>query len=536
MPKTKKCFSKCRRLPKDECINKPRLCKYTNGRTFKYCKLSKNYALDKNCNMTRKKRKQTKDEAAKTITKFMKKNVSKNVAKKIANELAEKMEIFKRKMEEKRPIKAAEKIGKFMKQTELKRKSHFLKTVCSDSGACIAVGTEIKKINEFFNDYTDFKYAVSPIKPIGAVSSNGFIKEIKYTRDNYNSYAILKSSTRGNADNLMYEYEVGQYINKQNKAFSCFLETYGLFSYNDEATWKHFKDKKSINTTILKNKTTLISNIDYKKGCTDSKHIAILIQHVNNAISFYDFIINASKESDLYKRMYELNYDVFYILFQIYFTLDSLKNEFTHYDLHTSNVLLYEPVKGGYITYHYHLKSGKIIEFDSKYVAKIIDYGRCYYKNSAKNNSKNTYKNICSIKECEPNCGKKVGFINLAPEEYPGSHNYISSQIHNRSHDLRLAYIVKNYLEIINPDETIPVLKYIFNLIEYQEKYGTPEKIKNRYPTKITNVHDMYKMMEYSINQLKPLNETYNRSFTKIGDMYIYEDRRPMNYVKYVAP
>ena len=73
-------------------------------------------------------------------------------------------------------------------------------------------------------------------------------------------------------------------------------------------------------------------------------------------------------------------------------------------------------------------------------------------------------------------------------------------------------------------------------MIEYQEKYGTPEKIKNRYPTKITNVHDMYKMMEYSINQLKPLNETYNRSFTKIGDMYIYEDRRPMNYVKYVAP
>jgi hypothetical protein len=46
----------------------------------------------------------------------------------------------------------------------------------------------------------------------------------------------------------------------------------------------------------------------------------------------------------------------------------------------------------------------------------------------------------------------------------------------------------------------------------------------------------MSKMMEYSLNQLKPVNEEYNRSFTKIGDMYIYEDRRPMNYVKYVVP
>jgi len=531
MPKTKKCFSKCRRLLKDECIDKPRLCKYTNGKTFKYCRLSKNYALDKNCNMTKKKRKLTKNEAAKTIAQFMKKNIT----KKFSNELAEKIAIFKRKMEAKKDIKAAEKIKKFMRQTSVKRKANFLKIVCSDSGACIAVGTEIKRINDFFNHYTDFTYAVSPIKSIGAPSANGFIKEIKYTREGYDSYAVLKSSTRGNADNLMYEYEVGQYINKQNKYFSCFLETYGLFSYNDEEAWKHFKDKKSINTEILKKKTTLIPHINYKKGCSHSKHIAILIQHVNKAITLYDFILNTSKESDTNKREYEINMDVFYILYQIYFTLDALKNEFTHYDLHASNVLLYEPVKGGYITYHYHLNSGKIIEFQSKYIAKIIDYGRCYYKQSAKNNSKNTYDNICSIKECQPNCGEKAGFINLSPEEYPGSYHYISSQVHNRSHDLRLAYVVKHYLELINPDEIFPVFKNILDLIEYKENYGTPEKIKNRYPTKISNVHDMCKMLEFSINQpqIKQMNVAYNSSFTKIGDMHIYEDRRPMNYIHF---
>ena len=489
MPKKAKCFSKCRGLSKDICVDKPRLCKYTNGNTLKYCKLSKNYSLDKNCNMTKKKRPLTSSEAA-------------------------------------------SKIGRFMKRTEVKRKSHFLKTVCSDSGACIAVGTEIKRINQFFNHYTDFTYAVERIKSIGAPSANGFIKEIKYTRDGYDSYAILKSSVKPYTDNLMYEYEVGQYINKQNKVFSCFLETYGLYSYNSDEVWKHFKDTKSNNITILKENTTLIPHIDYKKGCSDSKHISILIQHVNNAITLNNFMEKALSESNLTKKEYELNFDIFYILYQIYFTLDVLKKEFTHYDLHADNVLLYEPVKDGYIKYHYHLKSGKTIEFQSKYIAKMIDYGRCYYKDSSENNSKNTYKNICSIKKCKPDCGIHFGLTFLSPEGYPGDSYYISSQVHNRSHDLILAYRVKE--NIIKCSEVIPIVKDVLNLIEYKDYYGTPEKVENGYPNKINNVSDMCKMLEYFIDQklIKEFSESYNSKFTKIGDMHIYEDRRPMNYEK----
>jgi hypothetical protein len=428
---------------------------------------------------------------------------------------------------------ASKKIIDFMKRTEEKRKSNYLNIICADSGECLAVGIEIDRIRQFFNRFINFKYAINPIRSIGTPSANGFIKEIAYTRDGYNSYALLKSSQKPNSDNLMYEYEVGKnFINKQNKYFSCFLETYGLFIYENPESWNSFKDA-NVNKDLLN--SLMIIPVDYKTGCKKSQYIAILIQHLNNAISFDKFIRNALAETNLVKKKYELNFDVFYILYQIYFVLDVLKDEFTHYDLHTDNVLLYEPVKNGYITYHYHLKSGATVEFHSKYIAKIIDYGRCYYYENDVNNSKKTYDRTCSITDCEPNCGEDSGFAILGPEAYPGSFYYISSQVRNKSHDLRLAYIIKDY--IMDSGSIMSLNANILQSIVYETDYGTPE-LENGAPNAIHNVTDMRMALEsfISIGKNKTYNDKYGSTLTKIGDMHIYEDRRPMEYVKLTRP
>ena len=68
MKKTK-CFSKCRQLPENSCKEKTRLCQFTKGNR-KYCRISKFYKLDKNCNMTKKTKKITKSEASLKIKKF----------------------------------------------------------------------------------------------------------------------------------------------------------------------------------------------------------------------------------------------------------------------------------------------------------------------------------------------------------------------------------------------------------------------------------------------------------------------------------
>ena len=85
--------------------------------------------------------------------------------------------------------KALKKVGTFILKNKSKLRTNYLKTICADSGACISFGTEVKKINELFDNFVNFEYAVSPIKSIGPESANGFINEIKYIRHDYESYA-----------------------------------------------------------------------------------------------------------------------------------------------------------------------------------------------------------------------------------------------------------------------------------------------------------------------------------------------------------
>lgn len=491
--KSKRCFSKCRKLTREECSNKPTFCQFTRGKR-NYCRLRNSYLLDKNCNITKKKQKNKNT-----------KNTKKN---------------------------ASTKIKEFMIKTGDKRRSLFLKSICADSGVCVAFGMEINKINKFFDNFSNFEYVVSPVKKIGAVSHNGFVKEIKYEREGYDAYAVLKSSTKEDSDNLMYEYEVGQYINKQNKIFPCFLETYGVFLYKDDASWKHAKDNITIVPNVLKNSLRMLDKIYYSVACLKSKYIAIMVQHIKNATTFNDFYENAILRSKSVPRfnwdklISIYNHEIVCILYQIYMPLASLINEFTHYDLHPSNVLLYEPVKKSCITYNYHLISGKIVTFKSKYIAKIIDYGRCYYDDN-QNSSLKTYKKICRTRECEPDCGEEDGLTILAPEDPPGSFHYISSQVRNASHDLRFA---KNV--------SVPAVKsYLNEILEkivYNSEYGTKENMKSGLPNKINNVVDMCDALEKLINTptYKIDNDSYFSAQTNIGDFHIYQDRRPMTFTK----
>ena len=139
--------------------------------------------------------------------------------------------------------RARKTIGKFMKETGSKRKSEFLKVICSDSGVCIAFGKERKKIFDFFKGFTQFDY-LSGIKTIGA-STNGFVKELEYKHKDYVAHAVLKSSQSKSADNLMYEYFVGLKVNDMATQLPCFVETYGHYEYKTDADRKTFKMEKS---------------------------------------------------------------------------------------------------------------------------------------------------------------------------------------------------------------------------------------------------------------------------------------------------
>ena len=526
MPSTKKkCFSKCRKKSEKDCG--PKICKYIKGKKYQYCRLGFKYKMDEKCNITRRKRKTklTKKQARLNINAFLNKTKKNKNNKSTDNNLA------------------ANKIQKFMKKNKMKIKSRFLQSICSDSGVCMAFGNKSNEIKEFFDNFIGFKYANDTMKRLGAPSANGFVNEVTHVREKYTAHSIIKSSAQNSADNLFYEYLCGLVINSWCVRFPCFLETYGIYGYKNNSTWIKVKDNQTTSIKALKNYIVFLTgksiNVDsnnfdslLKDSCLLPKYIAIMIQHIKNAKTLDDFF-----ENSINKYLF-VNNQFVAILFQVYFALHVLKNNFTHYDLHSENVLIYKPNQNGYIHYHYVLSNGDTISFKSPYMAKIIDYGRSYFKHESKDdfNSKNIYDKICKEKECDP-CGEKVGYGWLSKSGPLRNQFYIHSTVPNKSHDLRLLYSLKSvfkYYKLHTKKHKKPNSFYfnILNKLKYNTTYGTPEMKNNEYPNKIQTVSDAFRGLSDLIvhPDFIEYNEVETENLDKLGDLYIYENNRPMKF------
>ena len=435
------------------------------------------------------------------------------------------------------------------KNRKSKERATFLNSICSDAGVCIAFGKENETIKIHFKGFTYLKYVNEIIETIFA--DNGFLNVFMYENKGYKSNAILKSSTDERADNLFFEYLVGQYVNKLNVMYPCFLETYGMFRYKDETSWELYKNARNWKKFETPEKHLLlqkeINDNSFKESCLSSKYLCVLIQHINEAKTLYECL----NDIDFIKN------DLLFILYQIYMPLAMVANTFTHYDLHDENVLLYEPIKGKYIEYYYHIDN-KIIKFKSAYIAKIIDYGRCFFEddtndNNDTNSSANIYIKICNIHECFGeeveeddtndnniyNCGIKYGYINLAPENPPGYFNYKSCSIRNMSNDLELLYDLLYEIKIsknLHP-ELLELLSKVIYKKELKNKIGkgtiecTPDS-SNYLDGKINNVIDAHsELMNLVISKnMQKLNKQFYSTKEKIGNMHVYNDGRPMEF------
>jgi len=168
--------------------------------------------------------------------------------------------------------------------------------VCASSGFCLAIGSkEVSIINHYFKQFRKFAY-LRNIQSIGIESQNGFVNLLHYQRNQYNAYAVMKTTMNEDSSNLMYEYWVGQFINKKNKQFSCFLETYGLFKskHAEDKSVEILRDlpKKPSNVTkpYMNALIEPIQTIDWNEGCREAASLHLLIQHIPTALSMYDAI------------------------------------------------------------------------------------------------------------------------------------------------------------------------------------------------------------------------------------------------------
>lgn len=429
---------------------------------------------------------------------------------------------------------ASRTIHKFMRSVDPhKRRAYFLNAICSDAGVCLAFGKEMDTINKHFGRFVDFSLITGPIQRIGTPSSNGFVHEMTHERNGYVANSILKSSASRSADNLMFEYLVGQYINKQCKRFPCFVQTHGVFKYGNDYIWNHMKDTRAIYPSIIQRSLELIPYVNeetMKLACTHSKHLAILIEHIKEG----ETLMNMCRNVPFLKQ------DLLYILFQIYMALATLADTYTHYDLHASNVMIFQPVKGKCIQYQYFLNDGTVVDFKSPYMVKMIDNGRCYFvdhsERGIKHSSKNIYDAICRLKECDPECGVYKGFHTLAPEEDPGSFYYISSSTRNMSHDLRLLDHIKRLqypngfipMHYLNDDLYDELKKVAYGVgLAANKQYGTIEQTTTG-TSQILNVIDAYESLKRLVMEG---TSTYEHAEV-LGTFHIYQDGRSMEFIQ----
>jgi hypothetical protein len=385
--------------------------------------------------------------------------------------------------------------------------ANFLKHICPDSDDCLGFGTESMRIFDYFQ-FETFKY-VNQLTPL-AKGNNGFVMQVQYDRNGYNAFAVLKSALNASSDNLYYEAFVGlEYINiKALPFFPCFMQTYGLYKYKNAHALMEIEAydgsdgpnmiQHFLNNNILK---TDFYQTDVNMSCTNSILQAVLIQHIKNPLSFHTYINNMNE--------FEINVELPTLLYQLYEPLSRLANEFTHHDLHTTNVFLYTIPNGKCVRMNYIDQNGTVLStFLTRYIVKIVDYGRSYCDKTWK-------LFIHPNRKINSSCGY---WTDANP-------HFISILKPNISHDLRLVNIIKLTIE-----QRFPVLKDSYNgytmlrPIVYTGSFGTEEQ--NRcYGNDICNVHAMADALRNYLRRPMPHGPLPSSFASLYGTMNIHVER-----------
>ena len=438
---------------------------------------------------------------------------------------------FRRILQQFYSQKANSKISKFMinNANTNQNTSVYLNRLCGDSSTCMVFGLESKKILKFFNYFIKFNY-LDNIRPLPVnEESNGFIHELKYTHRKYNAHALLKSNQRETSSNLIYEYIVGLFINEQAKFFPCFIETYGLFKYNNIQSWEYMKNNELIDINLFKSSINLQEDIDEINEITLERLdnickagpilYSILIQNIKGAQTLEAFYYNVPN--------IEFINEFKFILFQIYMPLYCLGRSYTHYDLHPSNILIYKPVNGKCINFHYDIGNGEIIHFKSPYIVKIIDYGRNYFYIDEFNNTKIIFDHMKKLKleTCYPgiygnasNNADLLTLFKILDYKYPKMKNRFNSNSFKYADDRDRANNWDDKDTIHLKPDTTREYKLFMDITASSEKRT------------INTISDIYNKLK-DILKFNNRNPNFLNNSNNLGDLYIFTDGRPLTYI-----
>jgi hypothetical protein len=355
-----------------------------------------------------------------------------------------------------------------------------IKRECPSSLDCLLLNNKHRdKIKGLFDHFKTF----ASLKSISHLPSGGNadVCLLTYNYHEYETKAIMKTQKSAKTDSLVYEFLMGKQINRYLSFLPNFLETYSLYEMDSGANKtlvslrNHFKYNNNPEQELLQ------QEID------KTTRNALLLEYVHN-----------STKMDLKNKDFVEN-DLIPVLFQIYYALYKLKGKFVHYDLYIQNIMLYEPYQGSHMKFQYQIE-GKTYEFYSRYIAKIIDYGRVFTTESY-----NIHQRLCKLQP--KGCGSQSGF--------PVSDKTLKDYFHydyvkpNQSSDLSLLYELKDRLTIDND-----YLEELFELLPELDESPQPGKYdippKSSSGKMIHNVTDVFEYLKkvITIKTKKPSSKS----------------------------
>ena len=415
-----------------------------------------------------------------------------------------------------------------------------LESVCKNSNQCLAIGQYNSMINTYFKNFRDFAMIDPSATSILSKGQNGVVIDYKFVNGGYSAHALMKASLKRDADNLYYEWYVGTYfVNRITKLFPAFLETYGMYldkysiaqHLNPNGTMKSSFNVATANR-IIERMTPASTPLAWGKSCVQNETFRILIQYFDKCNTLYNMTKTAGFKSDVYSA-----------LFQLYFPLSVLGKFFTHYDMHSENVLVYKPFEGKkYITFVYHLADGRTVTFPCEYIMKIIDYGRSYFNTQwfkDEPNPTNTslvVNALCQAPECsipgypDSACGSYNGYNVIQGSTVINNFDFynIDPVRPNISHDLRSFFNVKSDYDDLAING-LPLNVFFIH------KYGTPEKDSpyiedpdpshTQYGYTVTNVQSVIQLFADKADMLALTGGKYSTpDWENMGTLHIYAD------------
>jgi len=245
---------------------------------------------------------------------------------------------------------------------------------------------------------------------------------------------------------------------------------------------------------------------DTEIECIPNNTQAILIQWLSSTTNEKSSISSSKSLQDYLKSPDSATFieeELVNVLLQVYIPLAMLDDTFTHYDLHIGNIQLME-INGddiSHINYEYIYK-GNTISFKSRYIVKIIDYGRSYFWLNERINSKAIYDNLM----------KKGGYpfyecgLNWLEKK---AEDLLSCSRPNTSYDLVALYDSMKYVMEKNPSRND---NRFFNTIVKNLPW-----VLNKYSGALTFLDWREVLPEY-------LNNSSNETYKKQVKAHIYPE------------